>query len=100
MGRSESPIRNCKMSRNLLIVGSTCVRWWRVNGNFRVRKQYFSSLLGVVVVGLWRKEGWLHGELAEMPLQEGDLLVLWDRQQNYEQLAAHHGFLMLMPFDG
>lgn len=60
----------------------------------------FLRSLGVVVVGLWRKEGWLHGELSEMPLQEGDLLVLWGRQQNYEQLAAHHGFLMLMPFDG
>ena len=60
----------------------------------------FLRSLGVVVVGLWRKEGWLHGELSEMPLQEGDLLVLWGRQQNFEQLAAHHGFLMLMPFSG
>jgi di/tricarboxylate transporter len=58
----------------------------------------FLRNLGVVVVGLWRKEGWLHGELSEMALQEGDLLVLWGRQQNFEQLAAHHGFLMLMPF--
>lgn len=60
----------------------------------------FLRNLGVVVVGLWRKEGWLHGELSEMPLQEGDLLVLWGRQHNFEQLAAHHGFLMLMPFAG
>ena len=60
----------------------------------------FLRNLGVVVVGLWRKEGWLHGELSGTPLQEGDLLVLWGRQQNFEQLAAHHGFLMLMPFDG
>ena len=60
----------------------------------------FLRNLGVVVVGLWRKEGWLHGELAEMRLEEGDLLVLWGRQQNVEQLASHHGFLMLMPFGG
>jgi di/tricarboxylate transporter len=59
----------------------------------------FLRNLGVVVVGLWRKEAWLHGELSEMLLEEGDLLVLWGRQQNFEQLGRHHGFLMLMPFN-
>lgn len=58
----------------------------------------FLRNLGVVVVGLWRKEGWLRGEISEMQLEEGDLLVLWGRQPKFEQLAAHHGFLMLMPF--
>nr|WP_298133513.1 SLC13 family permease [uncultured Pseudoxanthomonas sp.] len=60
----------------------------------------FLRNLGVVVVGLWRREGWLHGELSETVLQEGDLLVLWGQQQNLEPLATHHGFLMLMPFGG
>ena len=59
----------------------------------------FLRNLGVVVVGLWRKEGWLHGELSEMLLQEGDLLVLWGRKHTFEQLNSHHGFLMLMPFN-
>lgn len=58
----------------------------------------FMRNLGVVVVGLWRRESWLHGELSGIALEEGDLLVLWGRQQNFEQLAAHRGFLMLMPF--
>ena len=60
----------------------------------------FMRTLGVVVVGLWRREGWLHGELSEMRLEEGDLLVLWGREQDLQPLAAHHGFLMLMPFQG
>ncbi len=60
----------------------------------------FPGNLGVVVVGLWRKESWLHGEMSEMLLQEGDLLVLWGREQNFERLATHHGFLLLMPFAG
>lgn len=59
----------------------------------------FLRNLGVVVVGLWRKEGWLHGELSELTLEEGDLLVLWGRQQTFGELAGHHGFLMLVPFD-
>ena len=60
----------------------------------------FLRTLGVVVVGLWRREGWLHGELSEIRLEEGDLLVLWGRQHEFGQLGSHHGFLMLMPFEG
>ncbi|KRG68424.1 potassium transporter TrkA [Pseudoxanthomonas dokdonensis] len=59
----------------------------------------FLQSMGVVVVGLWRKEGWLHGELSEMVLAEGDLLVLWGPQRNFETLSTHRGFLMLMPFN-
>ncbi|HLM52560.1 MAG TPA: SLC13 family permease, partial [Pseudoxanthomonas sp.] len=59
----------------------------------------FLRNLGVVVVGLWRREGWLQGEMSELQLKEGDLLVLWGQQSRFEQLAAHHGFLMLMPFN-
>jgi len=60
----------------------------------------FLRTLGVVVVGLWRREGWLHGELSEMRLEEGDLLVLWGRQADVLSLASHRGFMMLMPFQG
>jgi len=59
----------------------------------------FLHNLGVVVVGLWRKEGWLHGELSQVRLEEGDLLVLWGSQHKFCQLSEHRGFLMLMPFD-
>jgi len=59
----------------------------------------FLHNLGVVVVGLWRKEGWLHGELSEVRLEEGDLLVLWGNEHKFRQLAEHRAFLMLMPFD-
>lgn len=58
----------------------------------------FLRTLGVVVVGLWRKEGWIDEEVARVPLQEGDLLVLWGREQTFTELAAHRGFLMMMPF--
>ncbi|WP_028916251.1 SLC13 family permease [Pseudoxanthomonas sp. J35] len=60
----------------------------------------FLRTLGVVVVGLWRREGWLHGELSGMRLEEGDLLVLWGRQADIQPLASHRGFMMLMPFQG
>ncbi|ADV26773.1 TrkA-C domain protein [Pseudoxanthomonas suwonensis 11-1] len=60
----------------------------------------FMRTLGVAVVGLWRREGWLHGELSGMRLEEGDLLVLWGREPDIRPLASHHGFMMLMPFQG
>ncbi len=60
----------------------------------------FLRTLGVVVVGLWRKAGWLRDELSQVQLREGDLLVLWGRRQQFTELAAHHGFLMLVPFSG
>lgn len=58
----------------------------------------FLRTLGVVVVGLWRKEGFLGDEVAQVPLREGDLLVLWGRQRTFAELAAHRGFLMMVPF--
>ena len=58
----------------------------------------FARTLGVVVVGLWRRDGWLRDEVSQVVLREGDLLVLWGRQQTLSELAAHRGFLMLMPF--
>ena len=58
----------------------------------------FLRNLGVVVVGLWRREGWLREEMSQMRLHEGDLLVLWGRSRTFEELAAHRGFLMMVPF--
>lgn len=58
----------------------------------------FARTLDVVVLGLWRRDGWLHGEVSQVVLRAGDLLVLWGRQQTLSELASHRGFLMLMPF--
>lgn len=58
----------------------------------------FLRNLGVVVVGLWRRQGWMQEALVDVRLQEGDLLVLWGRQATFGELATHHGFLLLVPF--
>jgi di/tricarboxylate transporter len=60
----------------------------------------FLRTLGVVVVGLWRKSGWIRAELSQVQLQEGDLLVLWGRRMQFAELAKNHGFLMMVPFSG
>jgi di/tricarboxylate transporter len=58
----------------------------------------FLKTLGVIVVGLWRKEGWMRAEISQVKLREGDLLVLWGTPRTFSELAAHRGFLMMVPF--
>lgn len=53
---------------------------------------------GVVPVGLWRRDGWLGGEMAQAPLEAGDVLVLWGAPERFRSLAQFRGFLTLSPF--
>jgi di/tricarboxylate transporter len=58
----------------------------------------FLSRYGVVVVGLWRKRGFMRKELSKVQLRAGDLLVLWGEQKALDQLAGNRSFLLLVPF--
>jgi di/tricarboxylate transporter len=58
----------------------------------------FLRTLGVLVVGLWRKESWIAEEISNVRLREGDLLVLSGDPERYAELARHRGFLMMVPF--
>jgi len=65
-----------------------------------VRELDFSRQFHAVIVGLWRRADDLPARLADARLREGDLLVLWGKPSRFSDLAAHHGFLMLVPFAG
>ncbi len=58
----------------------------------------FLSRYGVVVVGLWRKRGFMRKELSKVQLKGGDLLVLWGDQKALDRLADNPSFLLLLPF--
>lgn len=58
----------------------------------------FRKSMGVVVVGMWRRQGWIREELSQVRLSEGDLLVLRGTPEKFSELAGHHGFLMMVPF--
>lgn len=58
----------------------------------------FLSRYGVVVVGLWRKRGFMRKELSKVQLKGGDLLVLWGDQRALDRLADNPFFLLLLPF--
>jgi len=65
-----------------------------------VRELDFARRFHAVIAGLWRRQGAVAPRLSDARLREGDLLVLWGRPARFTELAAHHGFLMLVPFAG
>ncbi|RZA21778.1 MAG: SLC13 family permease [Lysobacteraceae bacterium] len=65
-----------------------------------IRELDFARQFHAVIVGLWRRDGDVPGRLSDARLREGDLLVLYGRPSRFSDLAAHHGFLMLVPFAG
>ena len=65
----------------------------RTIGDLDFRRRY-----GVLVVGLWRRNGWLDEEIAQTPLRPGDVLVLQGDDEAFERVASDPGILMLVPF--
>jgi di/tricarboxylate transporter len=59
----------------------------------------FFRTLGVVVVGLWRRDAFIVKELSAESLEEGDVLVISGTPERLERLARHSGFLMMVPFE-
>lgn len=65
----------------------------RALGEMDFRERY-----GVIVVGLWRRDGWMRGELSDVRLQPGDTLVVWGEPRQLDTLASQREFLMALPF--
>lgn len=60
----------------------------------------FQRRYGAVVVGLWRKDGWLDQEIAKVRLRANDVLVLEGDAESLANVANDPAFLMLVPFHG
>ena len=65
-----------------------------------IRELEYARQVDAVIAGLWRRDGEITTRLSNARLREGDLLVLWGKPEDFADLAAHHGFLMLVPFSG
>jgi len=64
-----------------------------------LRDMDFRRRYGPIVVGLWRRGGFLWQELAGTELEPGDVLVLQGDEESLSRLANDGAFLM-MPFHG
>jgi di/tricarboxylate transporter len=60
----------------------------------------FLENYGVLVVGVWRRKGWLRTELSRVKLREGDVLVLTGDSDSLQRISGDKSFLMLVPFRG
>ena len=60
----------------------------------------FRRRYGAVVVGLWRRRGWLSEELARIRLRPGDVLVIHGDEEALARVAGDPGFLMMVPVVG
>lgn len=60
----------------------------------------FLQNYGVIIVGVWRRRGWLRTELSRTRLREGDLLVLAGNNTSFQRISTDPSFLMLVPFKG
>ncbi len=66
-----------------------------------IRELDFARQFHAVIAGLWRRGGSAEtGRMSDARLREGDLLVLYGKPSRFSDLAAHHGFLLLVPFAG
>jgi len=54
----------------------------------------------LIVVGIWRRKGWLRAELSRVRLRGGDVLLLLGGDDGFNRLAQNRSFLMLVPFHG
>ena len=60
----------------------------------------FLENYGVIIVGVWRRKGWLRTELSRVRLREGDVLVMAGDTEALKRISENKSFLMLMPFRG
>jgi di/tricarboxylate transporter len=63
-----------------------------------IRDVDFRQRYGALVLGLWRRTGWLDRELAEIRLQPGDVLLVHADEDGMRRVAADPAFLMMVPF--
>jgi di/tricarboxylate transporter len=60
----------------------------------------FLENYGVIIVGVWRRKGWLRTELSRVRLREGDVLVMTGEADSLKRISENQSFLMLVPFRG
>ncbi|ASD65450.1 SLC13 family permease [Bdellovibrio bacteriovorus] len=56
----------------------------------------FVRTMGVIVIGLWRRGGWMYHELSQVRLREGDLIILWGHEPQLDELNAKYSHLLML----
>jgi di/tricarboxylate transporter len=60
----------------------------------------FRQRYRAIVLGIWRRHGWLGDEMAHLKLRPGDVLVLQGDDDALKRVQNDPAFLMIVPFVG
>jgi di/tricarboxylate transporter len=60
----------------------------------------FRRRYGVLVLSMWRRQGWFDRELAQTRLLAGDVLVFQGEEEALRRARVDPAFLMMVPFQG
>jgi di/tricarboxylate transporter len=60
----------------------------------------FLQNYGILILGVWRRQGGLRTELSRIKLHEGDVLVILGDDTSLKRISEDRSFLMLVPFKG
>ena len=60
----------------------------------------FRERYRAIVLGIWRRHGWLGDEMARLKLRPGDVLVLQGDDDALKRVQNDPAFLMIVPFVG
>lgn len=92
-GQQDDEGVSSRLTQAIIAPGSPLVG--QTVGQADFRQQY-----NTIVVGLWRRKGWLQTELARVKLRAGDVLVLLGDDETFARLGENRSFLVLVPFQG
>lgn len=58
-----------------------------------VAENNFLKQFGLIVIGLWRKDGWISDEVSREKIREGDLIIFWGLNDRMSALYSDKHFL-------
>lgn len=58
-----------------------------------IAENNFLKRFGLIVIGLWRKDGWISQEISHEKIREGDLVIFWGLNDNMKGLYSDQSFL-------
>lgn len=94
-GNSETNLEDISDQLVQVVIGPGSGVIGRTLGEMDFRRSY-----GALVIGLWRREGLVQQELAQVKLQAGDVLLLQGDEEPISAIANDPAFLMMVPFHG
>lgn len=94
-GNSDTNLEDISDHLVQVVIGPRSEVIGRTLGEIDFRRRYEA-----LVIGLWRREGLVQQELAQVKLKAGDVLLLQGDEEPIAAIANDPAFLLMVPFHG